>query len=188
MQDVLCAAAFARRQATDVGAIGGPLVVVGHSAGGHLAAVAALSASRFAVPCADPPTSIDGLVGMAGVYDTTDFTDMMTAFFGAARGDDPALWQSGDPLTYAATGNFPARLPVLLLHGDADTVVPLSQAQAFATALQHNGAPATQLVVLPGVDHLGLLTSEDSGARIGLWLRGTYDQWGTASPPATASG
>ena len=96
VQDVLCAAAFARRQATDVGAIGGPLVVVGHSAGGHLAAVAALSASRFAVPCADPPTSIEGLVGMAGVYDTTDFTDMMTAFFGAARGTTP---RCGSPAT-----------------------------------------------------------------------------------------
>lgn len=44
------------------------------------------------------------------------------------------------------------RAPILLLHGADDTVVPISQAEAMARALQESGKPYT-LIKLPGEDH-----------------------------------
>jgi len=41
---------------------------------------------------------------------------------------------------------------VVLVHGDADTVVPLSQSQAYAAA-----HPASLLTVLPGAGHFGVI-------------------------------
>jgi acetyl esterase/lipase len=44
------------------------------------------------------------------------------------------------------------RAPILLLHGVDDTVVPVTQAEAMARALQEGGKPHT-LSKLPGEDH-----------------------------------
>ncbi len=44
---------------------------------------------------------------------------------------------------------------ILLLHGDADTVVPLSQSDLAADSLTKAGVPH-ELVVLPGADHVAL--------------------------------
>ena len=44
--------------------------------------------------------------------------------------------------------------PFLILHGDKDTTVPLSQSQALDAALKRAGVEST-LVVLPGAGHNG---------------------------------
>ena len=45
-----------------------------------------------------------------------------------------------------------ADIPVLLIHGKDDTVVPLEQSQLMAEALRKAGKPV-ELVVQPGEDH-----------------------------------
>ncbi len=45
-----------------------------------------------------------------------------------------------------------ATAPVLLLHGDEDTLVPLQQSEAFVSRLRELGV-AHRLVVVPGVGH-----------------------------------
>ena len=42
--------------------------------------------------------------------------------------------------------------PTLLIHGELDKVVPVSQSRAFLAALKEKGVPA-ELLVIPGVDH-----------------------------------
>jgi acetyl esterase/lipase len=159
VQDVQCAIAYADRAADDAGVGGGPVIVVGHSAGGHLAALAATSNNALGAQCADPLPTVAGLVGLGGVYDTLDFEPYLVDFFGTAQSNDPGLWETGDPIAYAELGEVPARLRVLLLAGLDDTVVPMNQATTYAAVLEKNRVRVT-LQQLPGVDHMELFTPE----------------------------
>ena len=60
---------------------------------------------------------------------------------------DPAL-QAISPASLAAK----ADAPILLIHGDKDTVVPIDQSQIMQTQLQRAGKPV-EMVVLPSEDH-----------------------------------
>jgi len=172
LQDVLCSAAYAVAQAKLSGYVISSVTLVGHSAGGHLAALAAVSGTTLAGPCADPIPEIAGVVGLAGIYDTTSFQPMMADWFGAPRADDPALWDSGDPIHYVATGAAPSTLQVLLIHGDGDDVVPLAQSRSFATALITAGIPV-ELDVLTDEDHMSVIAVGVVQDPIETWL----DTW-----------
>ena len=81
--------------------------------------------------------------------------------FGVARDQDPALWKSGSPAFSVAAGDP----PTLIVHGDADILVPLAQSTVFAAALEKAGVPHQLLVVKNGVHGLGarLGTTIDPG-------------------------
>ena len=64
------------------------------------------------------------------------------------RGDDAAHLRAVSPAYQAKN----ARAPILLIHGENDTVVPIAQSQRMAAALKSAGKPV-RLVVLPGEDH-----------------------------------
>jgi acetyl esterase/lipase len=170
LQDVLCAAGYTVAQARAAGLTPGPVVLVGHSAGGHLVALAGTSGSTLARPCADPVPAIAGVVGLAGVYDTTAFARYLTDFFGLAPATDPGLWKSGDPIAYVESGAVPRGLHLLLIHGDADTVVPLTQAQAFTTALTDAGLDVT-LDVVPAATHMDVIEPDVAASPITAWIR-----------------
>jgi dipeptidyl aminopeptidase/acylaminoacyl peptidase len=70
-----------------------------------------------------------------------------TRFMGADDLKDPVLAQYS-PLAHVADVD----IPVLLIHGRDDTVVPLEQSQLMADALQKAGKPV-ELVVQKGADH-----------------------------------
>jgi len=170
LQDVLCAAGYAVAQARAAGLTTGPVVLVGHSAGGHLVALAGTSGSTLARRCADPVPTIAGVVGLAGVYDTSAFAAYMTDFFGVTRASDPPLWRSGDPIAYVESGAAPRGVHVLLIHGDADSVVPLAQARAFAKALTAARMDVT-LDVVPAATHLDVINPAIAAAPITAWIR-----------------
>jgi acetyl esterase/lipase len=169
LQDVLCSTAFAVAKARTSEFVPGPVVLAGHSAGGHLAALAGVSGTTLARPCADPIPEIAGVVGLAGVYDTVRFQPLMTDWFGVPRADDPDLWDSGDPSYYVTNGKAPQGLQVLLIHGDSDDVVPLAQSRAFAAALKQAGIPVT-LEVLAGEDHMSVIAVGVVQEPIDAWL------------------
>lgn len=122
-------------------AAGRPVVLIGHSAGGHLA----LWAAR------EHPVS--AVVSLAGV------TDLEAADrAGLGRGAVRELFGDGGPPTselLAAASpirRLPLGVPVLLIHGDADLNVPVQQSRVYAGAAQAAG-DAVELRELPGAEH-----------------------------------
>ncbi len=170
LQDVLCSAAYAVSLVSSSEPKPGPVILVGHSAGGHLVALAGVSGTALARPCADPIPEVEGVVGLAGIYDAKAFQPMMADWFGVPREDDPDLWDSGDPMHYVTTGTAPKTLHVLLIHGDADDVVPLPQSTTFAAALKKAGIPV-KLEVLPAETHMSVIAVGVGADPILVWLR-----------------
>jgi acetyl esterase/lipase len=60
--DVVCAVDFAADRARRAGFSPGPVIVLGHSSGSHLAALAALAGAHFRTDCPYPPVRVDGLL------------------------------------------------------------------------------------------------------------------------------
>ena len=169
LQDVRCAAGYAVAAARTAGFTPGPVVLVGHSAGGHLVALAAVSGDALAAPCADPVPHIDAAVGLAGVYDAAAGANLIGSFFGVPRASDPSLWDSGDPLHYVTTGAAPRPLGFLLVHGADDAVVPVSQSRTFAAALTKAGIPV-RLDVLTGESHSTVVDPAVVGDEIAAYV------------------
>jgi acetyl esterase/lipase len=107
------------------------IAVVGHSAGGHLAL---WLASRHRLP-PDAPGAIQG--------------DLALPRLCVAQAPVAALAQAA-PLVL-----LPTRIRTLLVHGDADEAVPLSQSETYVAAAKAAGNPSS-LQVYPGAhfEHL----------------------------------
>jgi acetyl esterase/lipase len=121
-----------------VSAAGGrPVVVVGHSAGGHLA----LWSAR------EHPVA--GVVSLAGVCDLRAAVNLSHGAVREFAGGVP------DDAFYAAASpaeRLPLGVPALLIHGDADENVPVEQSRSFAAAAQAAGDDCA-LHELPGAEH-----------------------------------
>ena len=179
VQDVACAVSFAAQQAVGSGYSPEPLVVVGHSAGAHLAALAALAPEEFAGDCPAPSVAPTGLVGLAGPYDPVAVERFAESLLGAPRSDAAEIWTSADPVRRAAAR---PELDVLLVHGDADRTVAPALSRGFATALRDGGHGVT-LSLLPDVDHMGVVVAADvTGPVIARWVR---ERTPPTSGPAT---
>lgn len=167
VRDVVCAIDDAVATVVAAGVTVGPVVVVGHSAGAQLAALAALVGDRYQAGCPRPARTIDAFVGLAGPYDVALLPDVAVALFGVPPSKDPQAWHDGNPLTWAAQR---PKLPVLLLHGDLDTTVPPFFSRAFATALKDGGHPVT-LTEVTGADHQSIYRPERAAAPIVAFVR-----------------
>lgn len=170
VQDVLCASGFAVEAAHSAGVEPGPVVALGHSAGGHLAALAALAGDELAGQCPSPVPAIEGLIGLAGVYDARAFEFALVDFFGGTQAEQPQVWSQGDPLGLVDSGNVPDDLHVLLLHGDADEDVPMEQSRAFEAALTRAGVPV-RLDVVPGATHQSIYSADVTAQSAIAWIR-----------------
>jgi len=145
------------------------LGLMGASAGGHLACLAAVTADDGKV---EGGTAVTGtrVKAAAVFFPPTDFLDyggkaidprgedrfgqlVRRLAIGSTGGDE-----SAEQMTQKVTQISPARLVTpqaprfLLIHGDADTVVPLQQSQAMLAALKKAGIPA-DLIVKSGGGH-----------------------------------
>ena len=170
VDDVACAVRWAAREAATRGHPPTSVVLLGHSAGGHLSALVAFSGDEFGAACPDPYVDVDGLIGLAGVYDTDQLRPYLTDWMGVGATDAPDLWRRANPLEWVREGSrVPDDLRVLLVHGDADVTVPLSQTTALADALTDAGIQA-RTTVLPGLDHLEVFQAEHAGPPIEAWL------------------
>lgn len=132
--------------------------VTGESAGGHLSLLVGLS---------DPSHDLEGTGGNAGqpsrvqavvnifgptemtsCYETSSVAWILRLFLGGAPEDMPERYRTASPITYIS----PDDPPVLTLHGDRDTLVPVEQAMRLADAMKAAGAPH-ELVILTGQGH-----------------------------------
>jgi acetyl esterase/lipase len=135
----------------------GDVTVVGHSAGGHLAAWAAGRARLpQGAPGAGPRVPVTAAVLQAGVLDLAAAAEQdlgagaVRQFLGAGPGEAPARWASADPVRLLPTG-----AAVLCVHGAGDDVVPVAQSERYAAAATAAG-DVVDVRVLPG-DHMLLI-------------------------------
>ena len=153
VRDVDCAVDFAARRAVRAGVRPTQLVVLGHSAGAQLSALAAVTAPHFHAGCPYRHVDPTGLIGLSGPYDVSALVDAARPLFGAGPAQAPAAWREGNPDSWLrAHPTEGPRLRVLLVHGDADTLVPVWFSRVFADAVRRSGRPV-RLVVLPGAEH-----------------------------------
>ena len=106
------------------------IAAVGHSAGANLVVLAAATADDPALEPAQYPgvsSELSAVVGYAGVYDFRMHGGDDSAYLG----DSEAAYDLASPVEQADV-SMP---PTLLLHGDADAVVPPEQSTVMAEAL-----------------------------------------------------
>lgn len=165
VDDVTCAVAYAAREVPGV-----PVVLVGHSAGAHLAVLAALRpqprTGSDPEACAHPARAADAVAGLAGPYDVVAAGGFAVELFGSPRSDAPDLWTEGNPLSWASER---PDVPVLLVHGTADDVVPMRFTDDLAQALAAGGHEVTT-ERLADVDHQEVYRPEAVGDLLADWV------------------
>ncbi len=137
LQDVASASATLPGRVTQHN---GSIVLVGHSAGGHLALWAAAKAA---------PAQLMGVLALAPVADLQQ-ADRLNLGDGAVRlflGTEPAQRPDVDPLLLPR----PAAA-VTIVQGEADAIVPASVGQAYCRAF-----PDTRWVTLPDCGHFAVI-------------------------------
>ena len=166
-QDIHRAIRFLRHNAARWGVKPDKFGITGGSAGGHLSLTMGTqggpgqtdakdpidreSSAVQAVACFFPPTDFLnwGKPGEDGVgYGPTKKFQPAFGPRSATAEDRAALGKEISPINFV-TSNMP---PTLVIHGDADKLVPIYQAQIFEKRCREAGAPF-KLVVREGKDH-----------------------------------
>jgi acetyl esterase/lipase len=158
LHDVKAAVRWLRGHAPDLGLDADRFALWGESAGGHLAALAALTADS-----ADP--TLEGDVGITGassavgaVVDWYAPSDMVTIGRDAQPdspvaqllgGTSPRLAALASPTEHA----HPGAPPFLCMHGTEDAVVPYAQSEQLA-AMLHAYGTRCDLYPVPDADHI----------------------------------
>ena len=132
------------------------LVVMGYSAGGHLALTTGMLPMTAGLDrqCPGPETlKVSAIVDWYGITDVADLLDGVNTRTYAvqwlgSRPDRVEVARRVSPLTYVRK-DLP---PILIIHGDADPTVPYQHAARLQAALQQAGA-TSEFVTIPGGKH-----------------------------------
>jgi arylformamidase len=147
------------------------LHVAGHSAGGHLAAMALATDWRtFALPV----DMIKGVCAISGIF---DLEPIRRCYLNDVVGLDDGEARRNSPLHQALHG----RCPVIVAVGERETEAFHEQSRAFAARLERDGWPC-RLLVQPGVDHFGIVMS--MAAADAPLVRAITEQLGAGGTPA----
>jgi acetyl esterase/lipase len=125
------------------------VVTIGHSAGGHLAALAATRPG--------PSVAVTAVVSQAGVLDLERAWEwrlskgVVRRLLGGTPDQQPERYAEASP-----AARLPVGVPVLLTHGGRDEIVPPAMSETFHAAAVAAG-DACELVMVPGEDHFGHL-------------------------------
>jgi len=155
--DLKRAIAWIRAGAAEHGAAASFIAVAGGSAGGHLAALAALTAGD---PAYQPgfegaDTSVQACVPVYGVHDLLaadgrpKWPYLATHVLKVPVEEDPGAWRRGSPVRCARA----ERPPFLIAHGGADSLVPPEDSRRLVEALRAAGGPPAGYAELPGATH-----------------------------------
>src|SRR6185503_12925179 len=89
-----------------------------------------------------------GLTDMFSMYSTNDLQRVLEGYFGDQPWNDLEAYRKASAMTYIKQ----AKTPTLILHGAADTRVPVGQAQELYMGLRKNGVPV-EMVFYPREPH-----------------------------------
>lgn len=142
-----------------------PIVVMGHSAGAHIAALVTLDPQYRSMLAPGAPSPA-GLIGLAGPYAFDPTTWPTTREIFARVADNPDVARP----TIAARRLNGRPPPALLLHGSGDTVVTPDASAALRDALASRGGSVRHIE--SGTGHLGIMLAF---ARPFRWKAGVLD-------------
>jgi acetyl esterase/lipase len=157
LQDVRAAIRFLRTNAARYGIDPARVGIWGGSAGGHLAALAALSCGAPGIDATPQPAGSECVQAAVTWYGVFDFAPILQRAGGAPNAligctgvaDCPAERVAAvSPLTYLDR-NDP---PFLLIHGRVDRTVPLAQSEEALARMHATGVPVEHIFI-DGVDH-----------------------------------
>jgi acetyl esterase/lipase len=139
LEDAALAVRWAYDRAAKYGADKYAMILAGHSAGAHIAAMLATNSVHLEMVGLQPRI-FNLVLCLGGAY---DFWNTQTGFISPdiAQVMQGASPQATQPLEFLT----PFVLPMLLMHGINDQVLPITQARTFATKAKAIGADVTLL-------------------------------------------
>ena len=147
MEDAANATKWTFAHAAEFGGDAKRIFVMGHSAGGHIAALLACD-KRYLNAAGMQPRDLAGMIGLAGAYAFLPYQDEEAEIFG----NDAKGRYDSQPINFV-DGDEP---PMLLLQGQDDREVTPNNAEVMAERAQAMDGTAT-LKLYPGVGHGDLL-------------------------------
>ena len=161
--DVKRAIAWIREHGAEYGCDPGFIVITGGSAGGHLAALAALTPNdpEFQPGFEEVDTTVQAAIPYYGVYDMANETGTRPVRERVTRFLAPVVFRRRfgpdtiDEFRRAAPLNRVNREapPFLVVHGRHDTLVPVEEARAFVERLRSVSQAPVVYAELPGTQH-----------------------------------
>jgi acetyl esterase/lipase len=160
------------------------VAITGGSAGGHLAALAALTPGmpEYQPGFEDSDTSVSACVPFYGIYDLAGLTESRAAVDMRDRFLGPRIFRK-DPRT--DLDEFVRASPLahvsenapdfFVIHGRNDTLAPVHQARAFVAALREKSKATVTYAELPGAQHafevFSSIRSQHTIAAVQRWLQ-----------------
>lgn len=189
--DVKRSIAWIRDHAVELGVDPGFVAITGGSAGGHLTALAALTANqpRFQPGFEDADTSVVAAVPFYGVYDFTDRNevwppDTQSMFLAPVvmkcdLDERPDLWADASPIDQVHV-DAP---PFFVIHGDRDVLAPVEDARMFVDSLRAQSEQPVYYLELKGAQHafetFASVRANAVVASVGRFLHAVHDAYVT---------
>jgi acetyl esterase/lipase len=162
LHDAKAALAWIREHGKEYGADPTFVAVAGGSAGGHIAALVALTANdlRYQEGFEEADTSVQAAVSLYGITDVTNRLGVQSEQFvpmliepmvmKAFLSDEPEKFHEASPID-RIRNDAP---PFLVVQGKRDTLAPVREAQAFVARLRELSHSPVLYMEFPGAQHI----------------------------------
>jgi acetyl esterase/lipase len=159
--DVKAAIRWIRENGPEYGADPGFIAITGGSAGGHLAALAALTPNdpEFQPGFEDADTTVQACAPFYGIYDFTDRRGIWRrtllrrilerSIVKKRYSEAPEVFEKASPMSRIRE-DAP---PFFVIHGTRDTLVPVAEARLFVELLRQRSSAPVLYAELPGAQH-----------------------------------
>jgi acetyl esterase/lipase len=156
VQDLQRFVAFVRGRSTDWNVHSSMIAALGNSAGGHLAAMLAVTDGKFLDEPAGISTRVNAAVAICPLTNLVEPRErhfeislaFIEQFLGGPYEGREDLYRAASPVHHVDSSSA----PMLIVHGGADDIVPVGQSAELSRALEAAGVPH-RLRVLPDEGH-----------------------------------